>query len=265
MKIQRIFPDFVSLVHDLDLSRALPDQDVARLRTEFLQCKVLILPSQEISPRQYIAFCGYFGKVWRTDDEMKLEAHFQFQDYPELVKVSNHHGVLGPMELEYHADGSHHPSKSYPTRGLFAWSIPKSCAGSTTWLDMTQAYALLPETWRQRIANLKARHIPRYSTGWEGEEVFHPLVRVHPISGIPSLSVDTYFTRYIEGLAPAEGQELLAELLTFAKTHARSYTHSWSRHDIVVFDNNNTVHRRDRVLGAEERLLLRTTLDLLPL
>lgn len=262
MRLEWKYPEFVCVVHDIDLSQSLDPANVDTLRNAFLKGKVLILPQQKISPDQYIAFCQHFGKIWRTDNEMKLEAHFQFEEFPELVRVSNQKGVLGPMELEYHADGSHHPTQSYPARGLFAWRLPDQCDGSTTWLDMTTAYEALPADMKLTIEHLKARHIPRYSTGWEAQEVFHPLVRVHPITKKRSLSVDAYFTRYIQDWPEEKSQELLNSLLQFAKTNAPSYTHTWSQYDIVIFDNNNTLHRRNRVLGHEERLLLRTTMDL---
>lgn len=262
MKFDKKRGDFVCIVQDIDLRQPQKTAVVAALRAALLESKVLVFPQQKISPAQYIAFCRHFGKIWRTDDEMKLEAHFQFEEFPELVRVSNKNGVLGPMELEYHADGSHHPVKSYPARGLFAWELPDHCDGSTTWLDMTAAYVNLPSDMKLKIENLKARHIPRYSTGWESAEVYHPLVRVHPVTGTRSLSVDAYFTRYIQGLPDEESQQLLNTLLQFAKDQAPTYTHIWSQYDIVIFDNNNTLHRRNRIRGEQERLLLRTTMDL---
>lgn len=262
MRIERVHPNFVSIVSGANFDLMMSGENLKALQQELLDTKVLIISRLEISPQKFISLCQIFGKIWRTDNEMKLEAHYQFEDFPELVKVSNHHGVLGPMELEYHSDGSHHPTKPYPLRALYGWKIPENCAGATTWIDMEEAYQKLPDNLKDKISNLKARHVPRYNTGWEHEVVYHPLTRVHPLTGRKSLSVDAYFTRSLLGLNEKEGADFLKELLDLAKLNAPAYKHVWSKHDVVIFDNNNTLHKRERILGEEERLLLRATLDM---
>ncbi|MGE0632407.1 MAG: TauD/TfdA dioxygenase family protein [Pseudobdellovibrionaceae bacterium] len=261
MKINPLHPKFGAEIRGLDLAQPLHHETSNELRAALLNSKVLIFRGQLVSPEKYIQFCSAIGKIWTTEDEMKLEKHFQYETHKELVRVSNKFGVLGKIELLYHADGSHHPSKPYPIRCLYAQSIPKGCGGATTWADMEIAYETLSKGIKDRIENLRARHVPRYSTGWENEVVLHPLVRVHPVSGRKSLSVDQYFTRFIEGLSEKDSSELLTDLIEHSISQGNLYTHEWKPGDLVIFDNNNTVHRRDVITSKDERLLLRITMD----
>lgn len=264
MEVIRRHPKFVAEIQGLDLKKDLSAGEQTQLRQLVLDHKVLLFRGQELSPTEYIRFCAQVGRIWTTQSEMALEKKFQFEEYPELVRVSSHFGVLGPMELLYHADGSHHPTQPYPLRALYGEKVPANRGGETTWADMEVAYEALTPSQQEEWRGVRALHVPRYATGWENEAVYHPLIRVHPVSKRKSLSVDQYFTRSLEGWEDVEASKVeIDRLLHWAVNLQNTYTHVWQPFDLVIFDNNNTVHRRTRIDPEEERLLLRITMDFL--
>ncbi|MFA5489574.1 MAG: TauD/TfdA family dioxygenase [Candidimonas sp.] len=229
------------------------------LRSLLLEYKVVIVRGVKLTEQEYINFC-HIGHIWTTDDEMKMEQKYQIGQYKELVAISNHHGALGSMELLWHADGSHHPTKPYPIRCLYGAKIPSNTS-ATTFADMGLGLSRLSVEWKQKIETLKAIHRPTYNVGWNDIKVVRPFIRNHPVTNEQSLSLDNHFTVEIDGMDPIMGKIIIDDLVKMATSCDNTITHQWEPNDIVIFDNNNTVHRRERITHDEERLLWRITMD----
>lgn len=134
------------------------------------------------------------------------------------------------------------------------------------------AYANLPERLKRRIAGLTARHGHDYSinrgdvrakgsTGAEGPRWVHPVVRNHPQTGEPLLFVSRLITEEIIGLPPAEGDELLEELLTYIEDPKVIYRHKWRVGDYIAWDNLALQHARTNFDPAEKRVLRRVPIS----
>ena len=87
-----------------------------------------------------------------------------------------------------------------------------------------------------------------------------PLVRTHPQSGRNSLFLSSHAGRIV-GMPVPEAMMLLKELTEHATQRAFVYTHRWRVGDLVMWDNQCTLHRgRPYDDLAHPRDLRRTTL-----
>ncbi|MCG8547767.1 MAG: TauD/TfdA family dioxygenase, partial [Alphaproteobacteria bacterium] len=85
------------------------------------------------------------------------------------------------------------------------------------------------------------------------------LVRTHPVTGRKSLYLSSH-AGTIVGWPMPEARCFLRDLIEEATRPELVYTHEWRRHDLVVWDNRQTMHRARRFNDTEEvRDMRRTT------
>lgn len=264
-------------VLNLDLSQPLDDGDFALIRKGLADRQVLVFRDQEaLTPEQHIAFSRRFGPL-----DIHIQHHFHLKDHPEILIVSNviEDGKplgLGDAGKYWHSDlsymalpslGSLLHCKEWPERG-----------GDTIFVNMVAAYEALPDDVKARIRDLKAEHsytarnkkqqalngVLRPGLTAEQETkvppVVHPVVRLHPDSGKPALFVSEGFTTHIVGLPEAESAELLAYLFAHATAERFQYRHRWRPHDMVFWDNRQTLHLATGCPPELRRTLYRTTI-----
>src|SRR5262249_17952178 len=138
---------------------------------------------------------------------------------------------------------------------LYAVNIPRE-GGNTFVCDMAAAYQSLPEEVKRAIMGKRAVQSAaffnsRYDGGMSAEQlapvpdVIHPLVRTHPVLGHKALYFSLGHTRRIEGLPEDESEKLLKTLREHAVQPSRVYEHRWRVGDVLMWDNTQTMHRRD--------------------
>ena len=151
----------------------------------------------------------------------------------------------------WHSDSSY---KKIPARysALCAHVIPPE-GGETEFADMRDAWDTLPGKMKDKVKDLVCEHSRIFSKGSLGftfteEElrdfapVRQPLVRVHPSSGRVSLFLSSHAGRILGWPVP-EALMLLRELTEHATQRERVYRHSWRVGDLVMWDNQCTMHR----------------------
>ena len=220
----------------------------------WLDYALLIFPGQHLGREEQIAFAKRFGPLEfemaalsnvKADGSLRLEA-----DNDDMMKVLK--GNMG-----WHCDSTYMPVQA--KGAVFSAEIVPSRGGQTGWADMRAAYDALEPERRARIEQLSAYHSLYYSQAKLGHKPganseysgygFHsgpvplrPLVKVHPETGRKSLLVGRH-AHNIPGLAQAESDRLLQELVQFACQPPRIYHHDWAPGDAVVWDNRCLMHR----------------------
>lgn len=263
---------------DLDFSQPLSDFDLSCLRAALADHQVLIFRDQEaLTPAQQIAFSRRFGPL-----EIHIQHHFHLADHPEILVVSNVVEEGKPIGLAdagkyWHSDlsylalpslGSMLHSKEWPAQG-----------GDTIFVNMAAAYDALPDEIKDRIAPLTAEHSyaarnkkqqqvtgalrPGLTAEQEAKvpPVLHPVVRIHPDSGKRTLFVSEGFTTRILGISDEESAELLAFLFAHSTEERFQYRHRWQPHDMVFWDNRQTLHLATGCPPDLHRTLYRTTIQ----
>nr|KIR88806.1 alpha-ketoglutarate catabolism dioxygenase [Cryptococcus tetragattii IND107] len=123
----------------------------------------------------------------------------------------------------------------------------------TLWSSGYAVYSSLSKPFQQYLESLSAIHsgfdqassrtsfskIPRR----EPIETIHPVVRVHPVTGMKSVFVNSGFVTRLVGVPKAESDMVLSFLKDcFAQQTDATVRWSWAPHDIAVWDNRVCLH-----------------------
>ena len=116
------------------------------------------------------------------------------------------------------------------------------------WSCTATAFQSLSPALQKAISRLSAVHRDRSGLG---RTAVHPVVRQIPLhlsdqsldgSTKASLFINHQFTSHFEGWTPEESEPLLAYLLRQAIDPRFIYRHQWQPHDLIVWDNRQTLH-----------------------
>ena len=80
----------------------------------------------------------------------------------------------------------------------------------------------------------------------------HPILRTHPETARIGLYFDPGKIVSIEGLEPAESDDLIEELTGYMIQPGGGYRHEWRKGDIVIWDNRCTYHKAAADYPPEE-------------
>ena len=169
----------------------------------------------------------------------------------------------------WHSDSSY---KAIPARySLLCAHVIPPAGGETEFADMRDAWDTLEPALKHKVKDLVAEHSRIFSKGALGftfteqelkdfAPVRQPLVRVHPSSGRASLFLSSHAARIVGWPVP-EALILLRDLTEHATQRERVYRHAWRVGDLVMWDNQATMHRGRPYEDLEyPRDLRRTTL-----
>jgi taurine dioxygenase len=86
----------------------------------------------------------------------------------------------------------------------------------------------------------------------------HPLVIRHPDTDRPALFLGRRRNSYIIGMDLSESESLLDALWEHATRPEFTFRQEWQLHDLVLWDNRCTLHRRDAFDAVARRIMHRT-------
>jgi taurine dioxygenase len=260
----------ISLV---DLHAPLDDATLAEVKAAWAEHLVLRFRGQPLSDPQLLAFSRLLGPLDPPGPNPYGKPFLE--DFPEINVISNVKvggapiGNLGDGEAVWHCDMTY---VDQPPRAalLHALEIPPS-GGDTFWSNMYLAYETLPAALKQRIAGLRAIHDATYNSAGmmrkgmkevtdprEAPGAQHPLVILHPDTGRAALFLGRRRNSSIVGLELAESDALLDELWAHATQPEFTFKQVWRQHDLILWDNRCTLHRRDSFDPSARRVMHRT-------
>lgn len=167
---------------------------------------------------------------------------------------------------------------AYPQASILRGVTIPQAGGDTIWSNTEAAYENLPEVLKQLANNLRAVHSNLYdyaarrpninaqdsqhyhevftSTIYETE---HPVVRVHPETGKPSLILGHFLQRFV-GIS-AHDSKLIFELLqSHATLEENTIRWRWQEGDVAIWDNRATQHKAINDYGDQHRVVHRVTI-----
>ena len=267
---------FACEVAELRLWDRLEHEVVDELRELWAYHPVLVFRRQALSEQELAGFSALFGPLERV-----VRTEWASPAVPEVGLISNLKdgqgrpiGGLGDGEIKWHSDQSYMMN---PATGavLYALELPPDC-GTTSWVDLSAAYAGLPDRLKRLVEGRSAvfDYVKRLA-GYQGVDrmiseearrktppVFHPLVHTHPVTGRKALYLDSTTTVAVDEMDEAAGKALLDDIYEFATRREFVYRHDWQVGDLVMWDNGSTMHRREPFDPAARRLMKRTTIFL---
>lgn len=276
-----LHPVFAAECTGIDIGAAIDARTAEAIHTGMDKYAVLVFRRKTaLTTQQQLAFTRSLGELEgpyttiRAQEGMRLESE-QLSDISNLgpgnriLEREDRKRLFGLGNQLWHSDSSY---KQIPAMysALCAHVIPPE-GGNTEFADMRAAYDMLDASAKRRVEGLVAEHSRIFSKGALGfrftekeerdfEPVHQPLVRVHPRSARRSLFLSSHAGRIV-GWPTPEAMLLLRELTEHATQREFVYRHIWQVGDLVMWDNQATMHRARPFPDAiYPRDLRRTTL-----
>jgi alpha-ketoglutarate-dependent 2,4-dichlorophenoxyacetate dioxygenase len=241
------------------------DIDIDEFRRTMDRYAVCVIRNEEpVSDAEHVEFSRRLGPLLPMKMLTMIGKSKSRFAHPEIIDIGNidAEGRLLPEDdrrraynrgnLLWHTDASYDQARGVYSL-LSCHSIPPGGA-DTELADMRLAYEALSGEMRQKIEQLVVEHSIWYSralagmTDVSGAEkatrppARHRLVHAHPGSGRKVLYLASHAS-HVVGMPVEEGRALLAELIGFATQPRFVYRHKWRIGDLLVWDNQQTMHR----------------------
>jgi alpha-ketoglutarate-dependent 2,4-dichlorophenoxyacetate dioxygenase len=277
---RQIGPCFAAEVEGVDLTKPLAPDEVAAIHRGMDQYAVLVFHDQPLDDEQQLAFTQSLGEIehaigtsLRAPDQLRLPTTFadvsNLDQHNKTFARDDRRRLFGIGNRLWHSDSSF---KAVPAKYslLHARSIP-SKGGNTEFAYMVAAYDALDAETKAEVEGLICEHsqiFSRQQLGFtdftdEERERFKPvrqsLVRTHPVTGRKSLYLSSH-AGSILGWPVPEARAFLRDLTEHATQPQFVYIHTWRVHDLVMWDNRQTMHRARPFPAHEPRDMRRTTL-----
>ena len=279
LTISPLHPAIAGEVTGIDIRKPLTPQEVAAIEAGMDKYAVLVFPGQNLTDEQQMAFTVNFGpiedarggNVTKPQDKRLATG---MNDVSNLGKDGkplprdSRQRLFNIGNILWHSDSSFRP---IPAKySLLSARVVNKKGGNTEFAHMGAAYEALDEETRREIEDLVCEHSLMYSRGSLGfldytdeeKAMFKPvrqrLVRSHPVTGRKSLYLSSH-AGAILGMPMPEARMLLNDLKEHATQPNFVYVHTWKLHDLVIWDNRQTMHRVRRYDDTQPRDMRRTT------
>ncbi len=253
----------------IDLRNPLDDTTFAAIETALDDHLVIVFRNQDLDPPALAAFGQRFGKL--RPHALESYRHKEHEDVSYIRNVDDE-GNFDPFgkirASTWHADATY--EADLPRAAiLHAKEIPAS-GGGTIFANMCAAYDGLPGEKQDKLADLVALH--GYTTGPAGSyyqgkndyadvypEQRRPSVLPHPRTGRPILFVNPMHVHGFEGLEEKDALAIVEDMASHAEQCRFVYHHHWQVGDVLVWDEQATMHRgAGDTPEGQRRVLLRT-------
>ncbi len=259
LNVKPILPKFGAELSGIDITKPLDEATQREIIAAQNTWGITIWRNTGLDDETHIAFSRIFGHIELAP---RMEGHRYRHAHRELFDASNLDADGNIIQDEmirlhkrgdrlWHTDSSFMELRSAQSLLLCHEAPPEG--GETWFADTRSAYEDLPQSMKDRIEGLKARHSLWWSRSRAGyplteEEIdakphaVHPLVHVHQGSGRKALYVAAH-ARDIVGMSREEGRALLAELIAFATQPKYVFNVTYRPGDMAIWDNLCSMHR----------------------
>ncbi len=246
----------------IDVRKPLTPAEVAAVDAGMDKHAVLVLPRQDITDEQQIEFTRNFGPLQNGANatlrrpELRLDPAFadvsNLGKNGEKLARDDRRRMASLGNRLWHSDASF---RVIPARySILSGRIVVTEGGNTEFADMRAAYDALDARTKAEIEDLICEHSQIFSreqlgfTNYLPDErammkpVRHPLVRTHPGSGRKSIFLSAHIGGIL-GWPRPEAMAFIRDLMEHATQQQFVYSHRWTQHDLVIWDNRTTMHR----------------------
>jgi taurine dioxygenase len=261
-------------IGNIDLSSDVTDGDFETIRQAFADHGLIFFRDQSITPEQHIAFAKRWGDI-------NINRFFTPVDgYPEIAEVRKEPDQATNIGGGWHTD---HSYDAEPATGsiLVARELPPQ-GGDTMFADMAAAYEALDDETKATLDGLEAVHSSKQIFGQQSgykqasdvsdrignaeaadslDDVTHPVIITHPLSGKKVLYVNGAFTIGIKGWFREDSMALLMKLYAHAIQDQFVTRFNWKPGSIAFWDNRATWHYALNDYQGQRRIMHRITLE----
>ncbi len=271
-------PFFGGEMSGIDITQPLTKEQAGEIEKGMDEFGVLVFHGQRFTDETQMAFSRNFGELelathnLQDAKEQRLGAHIA-----DISNLDTNHNVLARENRRrlfslgtrlWHSDSSF---KVVPAKySLLSARIIPSKGGNTEFADMRAAYDALDDETKAECGGLVCEHSQLFSREQIGfgdftdEErrqfapVMQRLIRRHPSTGRKSLYLASH-AGTIVGWPVPEARAFLRDLIEHATQRKFVYVHEWKQFDLVIWDNQATMHRARPFDATQVRDMHRTT------
>jgi alpha-ketoglutarate-dependent taurine dioxygenase len=267
MEVLKLEPFGVE-IKALDLREQRTAKQSAQLLDLFNQHYLLVVRGQELSDDDHLrVFHDLFPGEDLGDGVGGSEISYVSNVRPD--------GLFGDGGLTFHSDYSF---TTDPTRiiSLYGYDVQPGSA-STDFADGESALSALPDDLREYLQDKSVvcatdlmsvlAHVPSYNlpgredlSGRSHEDIVRaswPAIRTHDRTGRPYLFVNEQHAHHLQGVALAEGREVLERVCGYLYADSNIYRHEWKQGDLVLWDNLVLAHGRRATTAETARRTMR--------
>ena len=277
------FPDFVGFVSEIDLKKSLDNNLIKEIDNAINKFSVLVFKNQNINDNEQVRFTKYFGQIEASGNKSNITKAEDRRLSTDLADVSNLDKNNKPFTQNdprrifnlgnrlWHTDSSF---KKIPAKYslLSARNISKE-GGNTEFADMRSAYDNLDNKTKSKIDTIICEHSLIYSRQRLGfdmvkelssEEIKNftpveqPLIRKNKITNRKTLFLSSHIGKIKNWIRP-DSMCFIDDLIEYATQLKFKYVHEWSKNDLIIWDNRQTMHRARAYDDLKENRDMRRT------
>jgi taurine dioxygenase len=253
-------------VHDVDLTRDLPNDTVAAIRQALLDHLVVFFRGQTLTPAQYRAFARRIGKPIDYPFVAGIDG------FPEITPVIKRPDQTINFGGVWHSDTTYLPEPPMATL-LLAREIPVQ-GGDTMFANQYLAYEALSAGLKSVLSGLRGvarsdkaeasrtREDRARKTGMPSAVLTaeHPVVRTHPETGRKALYLNIAHTARFADMTEEESLPLLSFLWRHQTRPEFTCRFRWSPGALALWDNRCAQHNAINDYQGQTRVMHRITL-----
>jgi len=243
---------FGAVVSGVGTDEPLTPEDIEQIKDALAEHTAVVINDLDENPEWLLNLGRGFGPL-----QPHILDQYHHPMSSEMSIITANMGNQESRTTKKPAGAFWHSDQSYlatPSDAIMLYSTHVPSDGGDTMVANTQlAYDALSDDMKARINGLVGIH--RY--GYRGGEaitnlneeqrkktpdVEHPVVRTHPRSGKKILYVNPGFTMSIKGMSPEESDALLEELFAHELKEEFRYVHKWSKGQLAILDNRQSMH-----------------------
>jgi len=271
-------PFFGGVASGIDITQPLTRDQAAEIEKGMDEFGVMVFHDQRLSDETQMAFSRNFGELelashnLRESKEQRLGAHINdisnLDANSNVLARDNRRRLFSLGTRLWHSDSSF---KVVPAKySLLSARVIPSKGGNTEFADMRAAYDALDNETKAECEGLVCEHSQLFSRAQIGfgdftedeRRQFAPvqqrLIRRHPSTGRKSLYLASH-AGTIVGWPVPEARAFLRDLIEHATQRKFVYSHEWKQFDLVIWDNQATMHRARPFDATQPRDMHRTT------
>ena len=277
------YPNFVGFVYGVDLKKDLDIKIVKEIDNAINKLSVLVFKDQNIDDSEQVRFTKYFGEIEASGSKSNITKAKDRRLSTDLADVSNLDKNNKPFTKDdprrifnlgnrlWHTDSSF---KEIPAKYslLSARNVSKE-GGNTEFADMRSAYDNLESKIKNKIDTMICEHSLIYSRQRLGfdmvkelssEEIQNftpveqPLVRKNKVTNRKTIFLSSHIGKIKNWIRP-DSMCFIDDLIEYATQLKFKYIHEWSKNDLIIWDNRQTMHRARAYDDLKENRDMRRT------
>jgi taurine dioxygenase len=235
-------------IEGVDLRRPLTPAQFKIVHDALVRYEVIVMRDQDITVDQQMAFGALFGELSIHPFSPNLP------DKPEVIILDYSQDNPPALTDIWHADETFRETP--PMATILRGKVVPEVGGDTLFSSMSAAYRGLSERMKHHIHGMEALHDFKPWRPLFGQtdrpklrkleddfpNPWHPVVRLHPVSGRRILYVNQQFCVRIKDLKTDESDTLLSFLYRQATIPEYQMRVKWKPNTLVMWDNRSVLH-----------------------